>query len=733
MNNSLKPDNKQVIDFLKIFHPNGPWVLSAIQLDKKKITTETFYPKDYDKCNSWLDRHNGKDNLYYHVNTVLRNLYSKASREDIKQVDYLHVDIDAKAGADLESEIKRIYSLLTDKRPQGIPEPTYIIFSGGGYQAFWELKEPIPINGNIKLAEETKLYNKYIEKVFNADNCHNVDRLMRLPGTLNIPDAKKIKRGRLPRVASLVHFNENNVYGLEQFSKATENKSSEEKISISSDLEIHILNSIDDLNKWNIDDRIKVIIVQGHDPDNPKENDSSRSAWLFDVVCNLVRGNVPDNVVYSIITDKRYAISESVLENKNHEKYAIRQIQRAKEKILIDTQSFIVDRGGKIVKNQENVLIALRKLGIKLSYDKFSNRQLIEGLEGFGNYLDDAAVARIYLKIEKEFGFKLDKNFFWMIIEDQARANSFHPVEDYFQTLNWDGVNRTDNWLVKYAGAEDTELNRKIGQILLVAAVRRIKRPGCKFDEMVILESKQGQLKSTALRILAVNPEWFSDDLPFNMDTKRLMESMAGHWIIEAGELQGLRKADTESLKSFLSRSVDKSRLAYARLTTEMPRQCIIVGTTNSDKYLTDNTGNRRFWPVKVGKFDIEMLKQDRDQLWAEAVHLEAQGYSIRLDPSLYSMAAEEQAARRIEDPYLQILSDKLGDRTGKIRTQNIWDILEIPISHRNYEHNKRIGDIMRELGWTREKKRFGGKPEWAYVKGNKEEQNQELRDPEVF
>ena len=121
---------------------------------------------------------------------------------------------------------------------------------------------------------------------------------------------------------------------------------------------------------------------------------------------------------------------------------------------------------------------------------------------------------RLWLTIEEKFKFRPAKDFFWTVVFDEAYRNSFHPVREYLDELRWDGMTRIDSWLIDYANAEDTDYVRAVGALLLVAAVRRIRSPGCKFDEMPVLQSVQGFDKSTALSILAVKPEWFSDDLP---------------------------------------------------------------------------------------------------------------------------------------------------------------------------------------------------------------------------
>ena len=167
---------------------------------------------------------------------------------------------------------------------------------------------------------------------------------------------------------------------------------------------------------------------------------------------------------------------------------------------------------------------------------------------------------------------------------------------------------------------------------------------------------------------------------------------------MEASELKGMRKGDVEHLKAFLSRQEDRARMAWGRIAKEVPRQSVLIGTTNSESYLRDGTGNRRFWPVRVSTFDIAALRRDRDQLWAEAAQREAAGESIRLDPKLYPVAAEQQEQRRIEDPFVGTLNAALKDMEGKIKAQDVWRIVDVPAGQRTQEHNSRLGEAMRGL-----------------------------------
>lgn len=369
------------ITFLQQFHPTGYWVLTAIQVDRKGIETVTFTPDQADKAQQWLAKRNGKANLYFSVNQPTGPLKKKANREDIASVGWLHVDIDAQAGQPLDSELERIKQLVTGENP--LPPATVVVYSGGGYQAFWRLTEPVELNGDMDVAERMAAYNKQLELVLGGDNCHNVDRIMRLPGTMNLPNAKKVERGRVPVEAEVYWFNPT-AYTLDQFTPAPKLQSGVQTAQVSiKTSNVERLNSVDDLNAWHVDDRIKVVIVQGYHPDETKDGDNSRSAWLFDVCCQLVRKGVPDEVIYSVITDPNFGISTHVLQVEgNSDRYALRQIQRAKEEVeepwlreLNDQFMVIGNLGGKCRVCEETYDVALKRSRLtKQSFQDFRNR-----------------------------------------------------------------------------------------------------------------------------------------------------------------------------------------------------------------------------------------------------------------------------------------------------------------------------------------------------------------------
>lgn len=199
-----------------------------------------------------------------------------------------------------------------------------------------------------------------------------------------------------------------------------------------------------------------------------------------------------------------------------------------------------------------------------------------------------------------------------------ARNIRTHPVRAYLDGLAWDGVPRIDGWTVTHLGAEDTRLHRVVGALWLISAVARIMRPGCKADHMLILEGPQGISKSTALRILA-SDAWFTDELA-ELGSKDAAQQMRGVWVIEMAELDAIGRTEVSRIKAFLTRTTDRYRPPYERYVVTVPRQCVFAGTVNPETYLRDETGNRRFWPVRCGEIDLAALARDRDQLWAEAV-----------------------------------------------------------------------------------------------------------------
>ncbi len=369
--------------------------------------------------------------------------------------------------------------------------------------------------------------------------------------------------------------------------------------------------------------------------------------------------------------------------------------------------------GRKKEKCYHNAVLAIKALRIEGRYDVFHDRKIIEGdlVENLGPALSDPIVRAVREAIVVRFSFDPGKDIVQEALERLCESNRFDPVCDYLDGLSWDGKPRLDRWLIDYMGAEDTPLNRAFGRKTLVAAVRRARQPGCKFDFMLVLEGPQGAGKSRAVQILAVSEDNYSDQPIKWDDPKQQQEAVSNKWICEVGELVGLRKADVEHVKNFLSRTKDRARPAYGRYVEERPRRCIFIGTVNGGKkagYLTDQSGGRRFWPVEVGTIDLEALQRDRDQLWAEAAAVEKTGEGLSIDPELYEAAAVQQELRRASDPWMDILSGVVGARfempDGPVERISTVDLLTIHLNlqpgQMGHGTPQRLAAVMRRLGW---------------------------------
>lgn len=266
---------------------------------------------------------------------------------------------------------------------------------------------------------------------------------------------------------------------------------------------------------------------------------------------------------------------------------------------------------------------------------------------------NDSDVANAKLYFERVYGIWSPTKFKDALLAVVAAERIYHPIKNYFAGLTWDGVPRLDSLLIDYCGAEDNPYTRAVTRKTLCAAVARVYEPGRKFDSILVLSGPQGIGKSTFFAKLG--GAWYSDSLAISdMKDKTAAEKLQGYWILELGELAGIKKVDVETVKSFVTRVDDKYRQAYGMVVESHPRSCIIVGTTNSESgFLRDITGNRRFWPVQVSErgshhpWDLEEI----DQVWAEAIQAYKDGESLFLSGEVAQMAyAKQQEAMESDD-----------------------------------------------------------------------------------
>ena len=284
---------------------------------------------------------------------------------------------------------------------------------------------------------------------------------------------------------------------------------------------------------------------------------------------------------------------------------------------------------------------------------------------------------QLYMWIANNHGVQFPKEIFQMALTSVANKRRFHPIEDYLQELpEWDGQERVEKLLVDYLGAENTVFNREAIRKVLLAAIARIYHPGIKFDYMLVLNGPQGIGKSTFFGRLFKG--FLSDSLTMlDMRDKTGSEKLQGYWALEVAEMAGMRKADIECVKSFISRQEDIYRPAYGRVVEKHPRRCVIVGSTNSSTgFLRDISGNRRFWPVKCSGGKLKpwnLTDEELDQIWAEAMAAYNSGESLLLSKEAEELAAREQREAIEEDPRMAQVVEYL----EKPLPEN-WDKLDL-------------------------------------------------------
>ena len=348
------------------------------------------------------------------------------------------------------------------------------------------------------------------------------------------------------------------------------------------------------------------------------------------------------------------------------------------------------------------------------------------------------------LKVRKYIGGKYGADFPKQkadeAIEKRGDRNKYHPVRDYLDGLpDWDGVARVDTLFIDYFGCDDNVYSRDVARCWMVAGVKRIYRPGCKFDFVPVISGAQGIGKTSFLMVLG--GAWYGELTTF--EPKPAIEEISSKWIVEINEMGAVSKPALEQQKAFLSGCQTRTRLSYRRNALNYKRQCIFMATTNMDEYLKDSTGNRRWWPLEatVDMVDLDRLRRERDQLWAEAVAMWAVGTPIFLSGEGLRIAEDEQEDKRESDPWDGIIeeylfeeaySDRYDDQSGggssgpletrtKVCVLEVWEDCVGTVGGRppKLSERKRIASILTNMrGWSkgatmRFGKRFGPQKVW--------------------
>lgn len=331
-----------------------------------------------------------------------------------------------------------------------------------------------------------------------------------------------------------------------------------------------------------------------------------------------------------------------------------------------------------------------------------------------GKRIDDGDEVHLKNWLAEKYHFEPSTSLIGEALYVYAKNQRYHPIKNYLEALKWDKKKRLNTWLHKITGVEKNAYTSLVGRKMICAMVKRIYHPGCQFDNLIVLEGKEGIYKTTMLRILG--GKWYA---PFSIkaESKDAVDVMMGKWLLEMEELATMRGSEIEYVDAFLSRNVDRVRLSYRRNAQDFHRQCIFVGTMNpigSNQYLKKQSQNRRFWPVECqGTIKIEELKEIKDQLFAEAMQVFEEENLFMDNEEAVSISLNKQEERKAHDFWVDIIDEYLTGKTVVRATDVLAEALTLSKDKINHTSSIRLGICMRQLGWI--PRAYGSKKQRYY------------------
>lgn len=615
----MKGKTSDAVQFLQAWAEKGPWVLTAIIPDGGRTTTATFEAGQQAAMRDWIEERQGRQNIYFTVNPVTRPVSSKPKKTEIRGMHAIHVDVDPRPGEELESERTRALKLLREFEPT----PTVIIDSGGGFQGFWLLNEEHRTDGDEERAAELEAYNLQVEVLLQADACHNIDRIMRLPGTVNVPGEKKRKKGRKEALASVVEADWTRIYPLTDFTAAprvqTAGPGGGGGLQVKLSGNLPRLDSLDDLPET-VSARTKMLIVNGDDPDDPTKY-PSRSEVLFAVLCELVRAGVDDDMIAACILDPDFGISGHVLEQPRPQQYAARQIQRAHEEAidpwlrkLNEDHAVIEDIGGRCRVISEVMDFALNRERIsRQSFEDFRNRymhrQVVVGQDKDGNDV------------------KMPLGKWWLMNPNrrQYRTLMFAPGREVADAFNlWRGFSCEAkpgdcSLLINHIRDNVCRGNEMYFEYYMNWMARAVQKPDSPGEVAIVMRGRMGTGKSFAVK--AFGSLWGRHFLQVS-DSKHLVGSFNAHLrdcvvlfgdeAFYAGDKKHeaiLKTMVTEETIMIEGKGVDAEAA---------PNYVHLMMASNSDWVVPAGTDERRFFVLDVGDGQMQnkgYFKAIREQL----------------------------------------------------------------------------------------------------------------------
>ena len=680
---ALTGDPNAAIDFLRRWRPEGPWVLTAINPEQRGIESETFAVTQVDTLLGWLRGHLGKNNIYFTVNPLLRSMSgvgAKAKKTDVKSLAWLHVDVDPRPGEEIASERERAVRILRNFSPP----PTVIIDSGGGYQGFWKLDAEQPINGDENRAVELEAYNVQLEVLLGADTCHNVDRIMRLPGTINIPNEKKRKKGRVPALASVVEFHDERVYSLTAFTASPRVQTRETLSSNGPTVKISgnlpRLGSLDELPDA-VTPRTRMLIVQGDDPDDPTKY-KSRSEATFAVACEMVRAGCSDDQIASVLLDPDFGISAHCRAQGRPQDYAARQIRRAREEAinpwlrkLNEQHAVVEDVGGKCRVVSEVFDDALKRSRLSLQhFDDFRNRYMHIQIE-LGKD-SDGEVIRVPL------------GKFWLLNTSrrQYRTIVFAPGREVTDSYNlWRGFAcearpGSCELFLKHVLDNICLGNQSHYGYLLGWMSRAVQHPDSPGEVAVVLRGRMGTGKGKFAKVFG--SLWGRHFLHVS-DPKHLVGSFNAHLrdcVVLFGD-EAFFAGDKRHESMLKTLVTEETHIIEAKGVDAVPAANYVhlLLSSNSDWVVPAGADDRRFFVLDVSDakavdtnyfaaIDKEMEEGGREALLHFLMTYDLKGYEVRTVPKTHALQEQKVLSMGpVEEWWFEKLSD------GRLGKEDSW------------------------------------------------------------
>ncbi|MGY8679773.1 VapE domain-containing protein [Bradyrhizobium sp. UFLA05-153] len=665
--------------------------------------------------------------LYFCTGIVKKN--QRRAKEHIVQTPGLHSDVDFRE-FDGDPDRATVLRQLARLRYQ----PSIIVFSGHGFHLYWLFKEAVDTQENMERIE-TAL--KQLADVVGGDlQCAEVSRLMRLPTSHNTKDGEWTEVEIVEQHGSRRYELDDLEEWLAEQSPVLLRKERPQAVTAGESNEFTAY-AAEHAYKPRVDVEARLaqmMFMAG--------GDAGIHQTQLAVTSSMLSSGMPlDEVVEMTLAATRAAAGDYGKRwNWRREEKAIRGmcrtwVEKHPPQVAAPAENrrkvtklnphggwlgrCMTNKSGKPLPTLANAMIALTsdpRICNCYALDEMLCAVMLVQPIGCDDPafkprpLTDVDVTELQQWLQVSGLVDISKDNVHNAVSLRATQCAYHPVKDYFNSLDWDGIARTDSWLTKYLGAEASNYVSQVGEMFLIAIVARIFQPGCQADHMLVLEGDQGMLKSSVCKVLG--GEYFCDNLP-DISTKDASQHLRGKLLIEVGEMHAMSKADKSLLKSFLTRTVERYRPSYGRLEVIEPRQCNFIGTTNKREYLRDETGGRRFWPVWTNVIDIEGLRRDRDQLFAEAAHHYRAGKPWWPNKEFERQHIKPQQAERYEhDSWEEQIEDYLATQLRVTVGQVAKEGLGMETQRVGTADQRRIAAAMERLGWQRE--RSDGKTDWA-------------------